>query len=155
MMVIREVNTLKLVEYIESAWKGDVNLHVFYDRSLNLKSLENMVRDTHDKILDLNNQQSGLSFFGIEHDSVKIGFIVLNEQFNFLYSFGVRHDFRNRDMLEPIFFYIRKKLKDNFFCLMNECNTRAIRWLKKCGLKEIPSLSPSKDIVYLKYEKCQ
>jgi len=104
-MVIREVNTLKLIEYIESAWKGDVNLHVFYDRSLNLKSLENMVRDTHDKI--------------------------------------------------PIFFYIRKKLKDNFFCLMNECNTRAIRWLKKCGLKEIPSLSPSKDIVYLKYEKCQ
>ncbi len=55
-MVIREVNTLKLIEYIESAWKGDVNLHVFYDRSLNLKSLENMVRDTHDKILDLNNQ---------------------------------------------------------------------------------------------------
>tara|TARA_R110000868_G_scaffold153741_1_gene379594 strand:+ start:264 stop:731 length:468 start_codon:yes stop_codon:yes gene_type:complete len=155
MMVVREVNGLKLVEYIESAWEGDVNLHVFYDRSLNEKSLENMVRDTHDKILDLYNQQSGLCFLGIEHDSIKIGFIVLNEQFNFLYSFGVRHDFRNRDMLEPIFFYIRKKLKDNFFCLMNECNTRAIRWLKKCGLKEIPSLSPSKDIVYLKYEKCQ
>lgn len=153
-MVIREVNTLKLVEYIESAWKGDVNLHVFYDRSLNEKSLENMVRDTHDKILDLNNQQSGLSFLGIEHDDIKIGFIVLNEQFNFLYSFGVRHDFRDKDMLEPIFFYIRKKLKDNFFCLMNECNTRAIRWLKKCGLSEIPSLSPSKNIVYLKYQKC-
>lgn len=153
-MVVKEVNSLKLVEYISSAWEGDVNLHVFYDRSLNEKSLKNMVSDTHAKILDLNNQQSGLMFFGIEHDNIKIGFIVLNEELNFLYSFGVRHDFRKGEMLEPIFFFIRKKLKDNFFCLMNECNTRAIRWLKKCGLRAIPSLNPSNDIVYLKYDQC-
>ena len=153
-MIIREANTLTLVDYIESTWVGDVNLHVFYDRSLKVKSLENMVSDTHEKILDLYNIQNGLVFYGIEKDSLKIGFIVLNIELNYLYSFGVRHDFRKKEVLEPIFKFIRKKLDNNFFCLINECNTRAIRWLKKCGLKEINELSPGKDIVYLKYEVC-
>lgn len=153
-MIVREVNTLKLVEYIKSAWEGDVNLHVFYDRSLNEKSLDNMVRDTHLKILDLYNQEIGLSFYGIEHDDKMIGFIVLNDKFNYLYSFGVRHDFRKKEVLEPLFVYISRKLNENFTCLMNECNTRAIRWLIKCGMVEVPLLNPQKGIVYLKYQKC-
>ena len=154
MMIVREVNSLKLIEYIKSSWEGDVNLPVFYDRSLKEKTLDSMVKDTHDKIMELFNEHDGLKLLGVEFDNQMIGFIVLNDRFNYLYSFGVRHDFRNKEVLKAIFFYISNKLRVGFHCLMNECNHRAIRWLKKCGMVEKPHLNPQKDIVYLKYELC-
>jgi hypothetical protein len=154
MMVVREVNILKLKEYIKCSWEGDVNLPLFYDRSLKEKTLDNMVRNTHDKIMELADEHHGLRLFGVDFDDKMVGFIVLNDKYNYLYSFGVKHDFRKGDVLKPIFFYISSKMKNSFSCLMNECNHRAIRWLKKCGMIEIPQLKPQKDIVYLKYDLC-
>lgn len=149
---MREVNSLKLIEFIECAWSGDVNLPLFYDSSLSQKSLTTMVKDTHDKIMDMFEQDSELKMLGIEIDNQMVGFLILSERFNCLYSFGVRHDFRNEKVLKPLFFYITSKLKDGFFCMLNEHNTRAIRWLKKCGMVE--KSYTAKNIVYLKYEKC-
>jgi hypothetical protein len=38
---------------------------------------------------------------------------------------------------------------------MFEYNTRAIKWLQKCGMVIDPTMNPSSDTVYLKYEICQ
>jgi hypothetical protein len=45
-MVAREVNSLKMIEYIKCAWSGDDNLPLFYDSSLSHKSFKGMVYDT-------------------------------------------------------------------------------------------------------------
>ena len=153
MMVAREVNSLKMIEYIKCAWSGDDNLPLFYDSSLSHKSFKGMVYDTHHKILDMYEKDTNLKLIGIDYDDQMVGFIALSERFNCLYSFGVKQDFRKEEVLKPLFFYITNKLKDGFFCMLNEYNTRAIKWLKKCGMvqKEYPA---NEKIVYLKYEKC-
>ena len=153
-MVAREVNYLKFIEYVKCAWMGDVNLPLFYDSSLSHKSFKGMVYDTYNKVMDLHKEDSKLKLIGIEYDDRMVGFLVYSEAFNCLYSFGIKQDFRKKEVLKPLFFYITSKLKNGFFCMLNEHNTRAIRWLEKCGMvqKEYPS---DKNIVYLKYEKCQ
>lgn len=153
-LTIKEIEFKQLPKYIECAWQGDPLLPFFYDKALKDKTLENMVKDTSDKIEGLLEMHEGVKMFGIDCDGEMAGFIVFNEKLNYLYSFGVRRNYRNGEVLAEVFSYIKNSIKE-FFCLMNKYNDRAIAWLKKCGMVEYPKLSPQDDITYLKYNICQ
>lgn len=155
MIVLRMVNTLKIEDYIKSAWEGDSELEKFYDKSLKRRTLEGMVKDTSRKILDIMEMDENLSLIGVDDDRKMIGFIVLSEKLSLLYSFGINVKYRNKDMLSAIFNYAALKLKYKFYSVMYEHNTRAIDWLQKCGMVIDPSMKPSSDTTYLKYESCQ
>lgn len=155
MIVLREVNTLKIEDYIRSAWLGDGDLEKFYDKSLKRRTLEGMVKDTSRKILEIMEMDENLSLIGIDDDREMIGFIVFSQKLSLLYSFGINTKYRNKEMLSAIFNYVVLKLKYKFYSVMFEYNTRAIGWLKKCGMVIDPSMKPSSDTIYLKYELCQ
>lgn len=71
------------------------------------------------------------------------------------YSFGVNKKYRNKKILLAIFQYVKGKLNNNFYSVVYEYNTRAIKWLEKCGMVVDPMLKPSNNTIYLKYEICQ
>ena len=155
MIVVRAVNILKIEDYIKCAWEGDSELDKFYDRSLQRRTLEGMVKDTSRKIRDMMELDEQLSLLGIEFESKSIGFIVLSEKLSMLYSFGINVEYRKKDILSSIFNYIKAKLKYEFYSVMYEYNTRAIKWLCSCGLEIDPLLKPSHNTIYLKYDICQ
>lgn len=153
-MIVREVNFLKLRDYVDAAWKDDDELIKFYDLSLKQRTHERMVSDTLRKIYDLYERDTTCKFWGVDIEREMVGFIVLNEKMKFLYSFGINKRYRNQQVLEPFFKYISQKLKNDFFTLMNMENVRAIDWLKRCGMVEVKNLGIDYDVLYLKYELC-
>lgn len=155
MIVIRAVNVLKLEDYIRCAWEGDLDLEKFYDKSLTKRNLEGMVKDTSRKIRDMMEQYKDLSLLGIEYDGKSIGFLVLSEKISVFYSFGVNVNYRNKKLLTTIFNFVKGKLNYEFYSVMYEYNTRAIKWLKNCGMEIDPMFKPSHDTIYLKYKICQ
>ena len=155
MIVIRAVNILKIEDYIKCAWKGDSELDKFYDRSLQRRTLEGMVKDTSRKIRDMMEQDEQLSLLGIELNRTSIGFLIFSEKISVFYSFGVNTKYRSKEILTAIFEYVKVKLKYNFYSVMYEYNTRAINWLQKCGMEIDPMFKPSHDTIYLKYDICQ
>jgi len=154
-MQFKVVNTLKIEEYIKCAWDGDSELEKFYDRSLQKRNLEGMVRDTSRKIRDMMELDEKLSLLGIEFENKSIGFIVLSEKLSMLYSFGVNVEYRKKEILSSIFNYIKAKLDYEFYSVMYVYNTRAIKWLQNCGFEIDPMNKPSHDTIYLKYDICQ
>ena len=155
MISLRGVNALKIEDYIRSAWEGDSELDKFYDKSLKRRTLEGMVKDTSRKIRELMEIDENLSLIGINDDRKLIGFVILSEKLSIFYSFGINVKYRNKEMLSAIFNFAALKLKYKFFSVMFEYNTRAIKWLQKCGMVIDLNMNPSSDTVYLKYEICQ
>jgi hypothetical protein len=154
-MQFRDVNALKIEEYIRGAWNEDEELEGYYDRSLTRRTLDGMVYDTSRKIRDMMEYDERLALLGIEMNREPIGFIILSDKLSNLYSFGVNVKYRSRFVLEHIFDYIKKRLKNNFYCVLYDYNTRAINWLINCGMEIDPTQKPSSDLVVLKFEICQ
>lgn len=150
-MTFREINYLKLEEYVESAWEGDKGLENFYDPNLKNRSLREMVFDTTNKIKDYFYYNEKLKIYGIDEHSTPCGFVVLSNSNSMLYSFGINHRMRNAENLQYLFNFIRKNLNECFYTLLYEKNERAINWLKKCGMREVKELKPDEGIVYLSY----
>ena len=67
-------------------------------------------------------------------DGETVGYVFCYE--NLLVSFGVNKKFRTSDKLKKVFEFIKNKFKGNFESYMWARNTRAINWLKKCGMQE-------------------
>lgn len=155
MIVLKSVNILKIEDYIRSAWDGDDELEKYYDRSLIKRNLDGMVIDTSRKIRDMMEHDEQLYLLGIELNRIAIGFLILSEKISMFYSFGVNKKYRNKKILLAIFQYVKGKLNNNFYSVVYEYNTRAIKWLEKCGMVVDPMLKPSNDTIYLKYEICQ
>ena len=155
MILIREVNILKIEDYIRGAWEGDVELEKFYDRSLKRRTLERMVKDTSRKIREMMEEDEKLSLLGIDYEGKSIGFIVISESLSIFYSFGVNVEYRKKELLSTIFNFVKNKLKHKFYSVMYEYNTRAIKWLQNCGMEIDPLFKPSHDTIYLKYDICQ
>lgn len=150
-MTFREINYLKLDEYIESAWDGDEGLESVYDPNLKRRSLRDMVFDTSRKIKDYFYYNEKLKIYGIDENSTPCGFVVLSDVNNMLYTFGINHRMRKAENLQFLFSFIRMNLNDKFYTLLYEKNERAINWLKKCGMRHIKGLEPVEGIVYLSY----
>jgi len=63
-----------------------------------------------------------------------------------LYSFGVHPDKRSKENLIRFWNAITQG-KDGFTCYLYNNNTRAINWLKRCGMKEDGQIVESKNKV--------
>jgi hypothetical protein len=66
-----------------------------------------------------------------------------------LYSFGIHPDRRTKNNLIDFWKEIRKR-HDSFTCYLYSNNTRAIDWLKKCGMKESGKIVERQDRVAIK-----
>jgi ribosomal protein S18 acetylase RimI-like enzyme len=66
-----------------------------------------------------------------------------------LYSFGIHPDRRTIENLIDFWKEIRKR-HDSFTCYLYSNNTRAIDWLKKCGMKENGKIVERQDRIAIK-----
>jgi len=66
-----------------------------------------------------------------------------------LYSFGIHPERRTKENLLEFWKEIRKR-HNNFTCYLYSNNTRAIDWLKKCGMKEAGKIVERQDRIAIK-----
>lgn len=66
-----------------------------------------------------------------------------------LYSFGLHSERRTKENLIDFWREIRKR-HDSFTCYLYSNNTRAIDWLKKCGMKENGKIVERQDRIAIK-----
>lgn len=139
--MIRDIKIEELQDYINSAFEGDDELLSFYDRNANVKTLEDCCNNTFQKIRFSypNASYGGLDInvlnIGTEMKEKKIGFVVYEN--NMLISFGINKSHRDSDLLKLFWSDLKYLLGANFCCSLYSYNTRAIDWLKKCGMQVV------------------
>jgi hypothetical protein len=76
---------------------------------------------------------------------------VLGETKGMIYSFGINKNMRTPEKLKSLFEFMRINLNNQFFMYLYDKNERAIKWLKRCGMKHIKGLEPIEGVVYMSY----
>lgn len=136
---------------ILDSFSGDENISKFCDPSIKTSTPEGVAFDVYVKLMDYTHCFDQWSFHRFKHEGVSIGFYFTAR--NMLVSFCVNKDYRTPDILSRFFDEISSSFPGDFCSFMWARNTRAINWLKKCGMEA--ESQADKDIVKLNYKKCQ
>lgn len=120
---------------IEAAFENDENINIYCDPSYENKSIKEIIDSTYNKILEYE-EFGDVDFEDIIENGELIGFICCFK--DKLISFGINIKYRNKEILTNIFEIIKNKFNTEFETYMWSRNERAINWLKKCGMKQIP-----------------
>jgi len=132
MITLTEISLSELRKYVEIAYRGDLDLLDFYWGE-NF-SLEEAVNET----MFLINQvaeEIDVDCYSVENDGEEIGYIVKFP--NNLYSFSININHRTKKNLIEYWERIKEVMEEGFICMLYPQNSRAINWLKKCGMVEV------------------
>ena len=131
------------IDFEELAYFVDVAY--VYDNELLTKyhvaeySLEDAVKETMRMIevtsADVEGNGEEMFYFGVLWNKNEIGYCVTFR--NNLYSFGINLGSRTKEILSQFWLKIKEILGDKFITMLYPNNTRAINWLKRCGMCEI------------------
>ena len=134
----------KLILY---AFYDDEKISEYCDPEYADKNVKQLVYSIYRKIEEYEKWTGNSSFDKLVIDGETVGYVFCYE--NLLVSFGVNKKFRTSDKLKKVFEFIKNKFKGNFESYMWARNTRAINWLKKCGMQE--EQSNINNVIKLKY----
>ena len=124
-------------EAIRDAFDGDDEIFKYCDPNFKINTIEGLVANIEDKIKDFIDNCNNTSFVRLLDEGKVIGYFFIIKKPNMLISMGVNKQYRYDYVLKNVFNYIVEVFeKDSFESLMWKRNTRAINWLKKCGMKE-------------------
>lgn len=133
----------ELKECITKAFSSDKKLIEKYH--IRGESLNDCINDTYNKILD-ESQNTTLDWFGVFDDEEEvIGYVVISRPYDVLYSFGLNINYRE-NYSDMFFDDIVQLFDGNFRCGLWNKNTRAIEYLKRCGM-DIISVDSEKTIL--------
>lgn len=121
----------ELKKYVEIAYNGDEDLLKKYHIA------EYSLCEAVDETLSMIYQTSlevDMKHLGVYNDCKIIGYVSYFQ--NNLYSFGINIEYRTKEVLSVFWEEIKSILSHSFICMLYPNNTRAIEWLKKCGMKE-------------------
>ena len=135
---------------IRHAFVDDNDLNNYCDPSDKDKDIREIVYSIYNKILAYE-KAGDCKFCKIRYNDSLIGYFFYHK--NILISFGVNVKHRNKQTLKRVFEDIKKEMNGEFETYMWERNERAINWLKKCGMEEVPC--NIKEVKKLKYSLCQ
>lgn len=135
---------------IKFAFNDDENIGKFCDPDYKNKSVNKLTKSIYNKLLDYE-KESGCKFDELKVDNETIGYAFYYK--NLLVSFGINKSYRTKDKLSKVFEQMKSNFDSDFESYMWERNERAINWLKKCGMVEVPS--NIKEVIKLKYILCQ
>lgn len=119
----------QLKEYVDVSFLYDYEIVYFFDPRFNIQKWEDAARIVYDKIVS---DYSECKIKGVEINGNKAGYLVYND--NLLISFGLNKEYRNEKELQSFWGIIIKEVGEFFQCVLFSKNTRAIRWLRKCGM---------------------
>ncbi len=115
---------------VRHSFKGDAKLfdtyHILSDTELNC------VKDTVNKIKDCS-EKLPIQLYSVNTNNKTIGYLVISKENKILYSFGLRKEFRTKEIKADWFNKIVLMMPD-FKCYLWNKNTRAIEFLKRCGM---------------------
>lgn len=137
-------------DFIEYAFLDDNDLKKYCDPEDKHKDIKEIINSIYEKILDYE-KEGNSKFCEIRYNENLIGYFFYHK--NILVSFGINVKHRNKQTLKKVFEDIKKEMNGEFESYMWERNERAINWLKKCGMKEVPC--KINDVKKLKYILCQ
>lgn len=122
---------------IKFSFKGDNDILNFCDPKLKEQTLEDLSEDIYNKIIECAEINPNNEFCTVWIDKKKVGYFYLHYNPNVLVSFCINKNYRNASTSKRMFNNIVKKfLGQPFVTYMWERNTRAIKWLEKCGMRK-------------------
>lgn len=128
------LNDLK--PYIKSSYRGDIELRDKYH--INKYNLNDAVDITF-KMIELTSKEVDMNCFAVCFDNGKIiGYLCYFK--NNLYSFAINIKYRTKEILKLFWDRIVFVMKEGFVTALFPNNTRAINWLKKCGMSIVPDV---------------
>lgn len=134
---------------IEKSFEGDEDIFKNCDPDFAGASVKELVESVYGKLLDYEKFFPNAVFEKLTVKSEPIGFFFYIPSEKLLVSFGVNKSFRNKVVLQQLFNRICKRLNGGFESFMWERNTRAIKWLERCGMEQV--YSPVINTIKLKY----
>jgi hypothetical protein len=114
----------------------DDEINKFCDPDYENRQIKSLVHSIYRKI-EQYDKLGDSSFDDIVIDNQIVGYTFRHK--NLLVSFGVNKKHRTAEKLPIVFDFIKSRFDGNFESYMWTRNTRAINWLKRCGMKEIES----------------
>jgi hypothetical protein len=133
-MILKEITYNQLKEAIRVSFTSDNDIKSFYDSSVSINSVDDIVEDIYKKVLEYNNYDGKLIIKGAYEGEELIGYVVVFN--NLLISFALAVEHRKSKGTE-FFELIKRELNSNFFCFLWSINVRATKFLEKHGMKTI------------------
>lgn len=125
---------LILKEFIAEYFQGDDDIFEYFDPFFKVNTIDEISENIAKKILEY----AGAVKCKLCSDHVGYMFYItpaLEE--NMLVSFCIKKEYRTKQELKKFWGKIQIELGEGFKCVLYTKNTRAIKWLKKCGMKEM------------------
>jgi hypothetical protein len=135
---------------IKFAFDDDKNIGKFCDPDYKDKPVNQLTKSIYKKLLEYE-REGNSKFDDLNVDNEIVGYAFYFK--NLLVSFGINKNHRTKYKLSKVFEQIKGNFDSDFESYMWERNERAIKWLKKCGMVEVPSNIDN--VVKLKYILCQ
>ena len=135
MIELVEIAHYELKGFVEASYENDEELLTTYH--IRPMEFDEAVQETLNMIR-ITSIGLNMNYFGFLMDGDKIGYICTFQ--NNLYSFGLNIDYRTPSILLCFWDNIVEILGDSFICMLYPNNKRAIKWLKRCGMVEVPDI---------------
>ena len=135
---------------IEFAFNDDENIVKFCDPDYKDKPISELAKSIYNKLLEYE-KEGDCKFDELKVDNEIVGYAFYFK--NLLVSFGINKKHRTKDKLSKVFEQMKDNFDSDFESYMWQRNERAINWLKKCGMVEVPSNIDN--VIKLKYILCQ
>ena len=133
MIQIKKISKPQVAEAIAIAYEGDSDiLNKYHIRKFN--EYEHAVFSTMLLVEEVSKAEK-LSYYKVMYQTRVIGYVIVFQ--GFLYSFGINIKYRKPTILCDFWKKIKSILGEKFVSILYENNSRAIDWLKKCGMKEV------------------
>jgi len=132
MIIFEPIKYSELWEFVELGFGDDEKLMDKYQQ-YNTPFKETVERNMRN-IWDAMSAGFNFKFFKIVMGEVVIGFTVLDQDTDMLFSFGINRKFRNQMITTAWFTQVRKFLTEHFTCVLWNQNVRAIRFLNRNGM---------------------
>lgn len=132
MIVFEEITYRDLWDLVELGFSDDEPLldkYQQYDTSLK-ETVERNMRNIWDAV----DGGFKFKFFKVIMAGITIGFTVLDQDSDMLFSFGINRKFRNQMVTTAWFNQVRNYLTEHFTCTLWNQNERAIRFLNRNGM---------------------
>ena len=132
-MEIKKIEVPQLNKVLFDTFTGDNKLFEYFDPSVKVYTLEDIVDNIEKKISDYISIFKEVIIFSVINKNKTVGYFIYNNKM--LISFGLNIKYRTKKTALLFFNLVKREIGSNFYCTLYSINTRAINWLIKMGLK--------------------
>ena len=140
MILLEKISNFELRNLVEIAYSGDTELLDKYwgDGFSFYEAVEENLRCINLVGKEVEEAGKRMDYYSVILDDEEIGYVCCFQ--NNLYSFSININYRTKTNLSELWERIKEIMGGSFICALFPQNTRAINWLKKCGMVEVDGI---------------